>query len=190
MKAFLKTNIILILSIILCVALVNPGATYALKAKTVRPSKIAAFNKIVVTGNVEVLLVWSPKIDVHFSHDNEGVAKVIQKDRVLHIVGNDRLKSKIVVYTNDIYRIEAHNQAVIRCEGAINIKYLQIIMKDNAWADLNVNAEGLYTEISDHSILKLEGNVKSFTLLSNGASKLVTNNFLSQKMSNNTQNAD
>lgn len=190
MKAFLKTNIIPILSIILCITLVNPEATYALKTKTIKPGKITTFNKVIVTGNVEVLLVWSPNLSINYAHDNEGAAKVIQKDRVLHIVGSDRLKSKIVLYTNNIYRIEAHHQAIIRSEGAINVKFLQILMKDNAQADLNIIAEGLYTIISDNAVLKLEGNTKDFTLLANGASKLITNNFISQKMSNNAQNND
>lgn len=190
MKAFLKTNIIPILSILLWVMLVNPEASYALKTKTVRPVKITAFNKVVVSGNVEVLLVWRPRVGIHYSDDNEGTVKVIQKDNELHITATDNLKTKIVVYTNDIYRIEAQHQAIIRSQGGINVKFLQIIMKDDAQADINVKAEGLYTLISDHAVLKLEGNTKSFTLLANGSSKLITNNFVSQKMSNQTETND
>jgi len=131
----------------------------------------------VIKGNVEVMLVQRPAIGISFSDDNAGSVKVIQQGEALRITGIDNEKCKLVIYVNDIYRIEADQNAVVKTEAKLSTKFLQIILKGNAFADINTSSEGLYTEILDNSTLKLQGNTNRHTLVMGKAPNLTIDRF-------------
>lgn len=182
MKTFLKTNILPILSIVLLTTLSNPRLAFAKKTSAPERFKISAFNRVIVYGNVEVLLISRPTIGICYEDNSGGNVKVTQSGNQLYISGTSTWPAKILLYVNSIYRIEAYDKAIIRNEGKLEIRYLQIIMKNNAQASLNVNTDGIYTSITDNSILKLEGNTNNYTLITNGASKFIANNFICKKI--------
>jgi len=139
--------------------------------------KIQNFRKILIKGDVEVTLVQRPAIGIAYADDNGGTVKVTQQGEVLRITGPYKEKCKLIIYVNDIYRIEADENAVVKTEAKLTTKFLQIILKGNASADINTSSDGLYTEILDKSKLKLKGSTNRHTLVMGNLSNLTIDHF-------------
>ena len=178
MKTSIKTLIVIALAVITLTAAL-PNNLKATEKNTTMLCKIQNFRRIVVKGNVEVMLVQRPAIGISFADDNTGNVKVSQQGEVLRITSLDKEKCKLVIYVNDIYRIEADENAVVKTEAKLSTKFLQIILKGNAFADINTSSEGLYTEILDNSTLKLKGNTNHHTLVMGKAPNLIIDRFAS-----------
>lgn len=176
MKTSLKT-VIFIASAVIALTATLANNLSATEKNTTILYKIQNFRRIVIKGNVEVMLVQRPAIGISFADDNTGNVKVTQQGEVIRISGLDKEKCKLVIYVNDIYRIEADQNAVVKTEAKLSTKFLQIILKGNAFADINTSSEGLYTEILDNSILKLKGNTNRHTLVMGKASNLTIDRF-------------
>jgi Putative auto-transporter adhesin, head GIN domain len=177
----MKTSIkmlIMVFALITLTATQSNNLRAAEKTKTI-PYHIQNFRKIVINGNVEVMLVQRPTIGLSYADDNTGNAKVIQQGEVIRITNPDKEKCKIVVFVNDIYRIEANENAVVKTEAKLSTKFLQIILKDNAFADINTSSEGLYTKILGSSTLKLKGNTNHHALVIAKAPNLTIEGFAS-----------
>ncbi|MBT2560732.1 DUF2807 domain-containing protein [Pedobacter sp. ISL-68] len=176
MKTSIKTLIVTALAVITLTAAL-PNNLRATEKNTTMLYKLQNFRRIVIKGNVEVMLVQRPAIGISFADDNTGNVKVIQQGEVLRITSLDKEKCKLVIYVNDIYRIEADQNAVVKTEAKLSTKFLQIILKGNAFADINTSSEGLYTEILDNSTLKLKGNTNRHTLVMGKAPNLTIDRF-------------
>lgn len=176
MKTSIKTLIVIALAVITLTAAL-PTSLRATEKNTTMLYKIQSFRRIVIKGNVEVMLVQRPAIGISYADDNTGNLKVTQQGDVLRITGIDKEKCKLVIYVNDIYRIEADQNAVVKTEAKLSTKFLQIILKGNAFADIDTSSEGLYTEILDNSTLKLRGNTNHHTLVMGKAPNLTIDRF-------------
>lgn len=176
MKTSIKTLIAMASAIITLTATLPTSLRATEKTETML-NKIQNFRKIVIKGNVEVMLVQRPTIGISYADDNAGNVKVTQQGEVLRISSLDKEKCKLVIYVNDIYRIEADQNAVVRTEAKLTTKFLQIILKGNALADIDTSSEGLYTEILDNSTLKLKGNTNRHTLVMGKAPNLTIDRF-------------
>ena len=176
MKTSIKTLIVIALAVITLTAAL-PNNLRATEKNTTMLYKIQNFRKIVIKGNVEVMLVQRPAIGISFADDNTGNVKVTQQGEVIRISGLDKEKCKLVMYVNDIYRIEADENAIVKTETKLSTKFLQIILKGNAFADIDTSSEGLYTQILDNSTLKLKGNTNHHTLVMGKASNLTIDRF-------------
>ena len=143
--------------------------------------KISAFKRISVKGNVEVTLIQRDQPGISYGDDNTGTAKVMQNGDNLKIISTSTEKTKLNVYVRDFYRIEASENAVVKTEGKLITKYLQIFLKGNAQAEINTYSEGLYTVISDHANLKLSGSTDNHTLVMGKSPKLTIDKFAALK---------
>jgi len=176
MKTSIKT-IIAMASAVITLTVSLPSHSRATEKTETVLNKIQNFRRIVIKGNVEVMLVQRPAIGISFADDNAGSVKVMQQGEVLRITGLNKEICKLIIYVNDIYRIEADQNAVVRTEAKLSTKYLQIILKGNAFADIDSSSEGLYTEILDNSTLKLKGNTNRHTLVMGKAPNLTIDRF-------------
>ncbi|ARS39157.1 hypothetical protein CA265_05505 [Sphingobacteriaceae bacterium GW460-11-11-14-LB5] len=176
MKTSIKT-LIAMASAILTLTVSFPNHSRATEKTETVLNKIQNFRRIVIKGNVEVMLVQRRAIGIFFADDNAGSVKVMQQGEVLRITGLNKETCKLIIYVNDIYRIEADQNAVVRTEAKLSTKYLQIILKGNAFADIDSSSEGLYTEILDNSTLKLKGNTNRHTLVMGKAPNLTIDRF-------------
>ncbi len=176
MKTSIKT-LIAMASAVITLTVSFPNHSRATEKTETVLNKIQNFRRIVIKGNVEVMLVQRPAIGISFADDNTGSVKVMQQGEVLRITGLNKETCKLIIYVNDIYRIEADQNAVVRTEAKLSTKYLQIILKGNAFADIDSSSEGLYTEILDNSTLKLKGNTNRHTLVMGKAPNLTIDRF-------------
>lgn len=143
--------------------------------------KISAFKRISVKGNVEVTIIQRSNTGISYTDDNTGTAKVMQDGDNLKITSTSTDKAKLTVYVNDFYRIEASENSVVKTEGKLRTKYLQIFLKGNAHAEINTSSEGLYTVIADNADLKLSGSTDNHTLVMGKSQKLTIDRFAALK---------
>ncbi|MDQ0965500.1 superfamily II helicase [Flavobacterium sp. W4I14] len=143
--------------------------------------KISPFKRISVKGNVEVTIIQRNNPGISYTDDNTGAAKVMQDGDNLKITSISTDKAKLTIYVNDFYRIEASENAIVKTEGKLRTKYLQIFLKGNAHAEINTSSEGLYTVISDQADLKLSGSTDQHTLVMGKSQKLTIDRFAALK---------
>ncbi|MFD2286806.1 hypothetical protein GJU39_14425 [Pedobacter petrophilus] len=181
MKTSIKT---LIATSLTAIVLSTTVFSTNVSASTVRPLAVSAvkgFKKISIGGNVEVTLIQKPATGVAYTDDNEGTAKIMQEGDMLRVTSTSGTTAKIIVYVDNIYRIEANENAVVKTEGKLNSQYLQIFLKGNAHAEINTTTEGLYTVIEDQADLKLSGSTDNHTLVMGKEQKLTMDKFAALK---------
>ncbi|WP_025142664.1 GIN domain-containing protein [Pedobacter jeongneungensis] len=181
MKTSIKTLIATSLTAIVLSSAVFTTSVSATEKEPVTISKISAFKRISVKGNVELTIIQNNNPSVSYTDDNTGTAKIMQDGDNLKITSTSTDKTKLTVYVNDIYRIEASENAVVKTEGKLRTKYLQIFLKGNAHAEINTSTEGLYTVIADEADLKLSGSTDNHTLVMGNSQKLTIDRFAALK---------
>ncbi|GGI28603.1 GIN domain-containing protein [Pedobacter mendelii] len=181
MKTSIKNLIATSLTAIVITSAAFTTSVLATEKNPITKESSTSFKKIIVKGNVEVTLIQRQTEGVSYSDDNTGKAKITQEGNTLKISSTDRDVSKLTVYVNDLYRIEASENAVVKTNGKLKSKYLQIFLKDNAFAQITSNTEGLYTVIKDNADLKLSGSTDNHTLIMGNTQKLTIDKFAALK---------
>ncbi len=149
-----------------------------------QPVKMSApknFDKVVVSGNVEVTLIQNGTEGVSYADENTGNVKVIQDGSALKITSTDNNPAKITVYVKNIYRVQASDDAVVKTDGKLNVQYLQVLLSGNAVAKINSNTESLYTVMEGKSDLKLSGATEKHNLVMGSTPKLNLDKFAAAK---------
>jgi len=191
MKTSIKT---LTKSLLAAIVLSSSIFSTSLMADEKQPTKVSApknVNQVIVSGNVEVTLVQREKEGISYNDDNSGKVKVIQEGYALKISSEDKEVAKITLYVNNIYRVKASDNAVVKTQGKLDVKYLQVFLKGNAVAEINSDTESLYTVIENHADLKLSGATEKHTLVMGRTQKLNLDRFaaLTTEMSSPDTNA-
>jgi superfamily II helicase len=181
MKTSIKTLIATSLTAIVLSSAVFTTNVSATEKEPDAILKISAFKRISVKGNVEVTIIQRSNPGISYTDDNTGTAKVMQDGDNLKITSTSTEKAKLTIYVNDFYRIEASENAIVKTEGKLKTKYLQIFLKGNAHAEINTSSEGLYTVIADNADLKLSGSTDQHTLVMGKSQKLTIDRFAALK---------
>jgi hypothetical protein len=181
MKTSIKTLIATSLTAIILSSTLFTTSVSATEKEPVTISKLKAFKRVSVNGNVELTIVQNNSASISYTDDNTGTAKIIQDGDNLKITSTGTDKAKLIIYVTDIYRIEALENAIVKTEGKLKTKYLQIFLKGNAHAEINTSTEGLYTVIADNADLKLSGSTDNHTLVMGNSQKLTIDRFAALK---------
>ncbi|RZL26086.1 MAG: hypothetical protein EOO96_22755 [Pedobacter sp.] len=182
MKTSIKTLIATSLTaIVLTSSIFAADANAGEKKPTTSVNAASNYKRIVIKGNVEVTLIQGAKEGVSYTDDNTGKAKIMQEGNILKISSSDKDLVKITVYVADIFRIDASDNAVVKTNGKIRTKYLQVFLRGNAQAEINSTTEGLYTVIEDYSDLKLSGATDNHTIVMGKTPKLTIDRFAALK---------
>ncbi|GGE45269.1 hypothetical protein EV200_104498 [Pedobacter psychrotolerans] len=183
MKTTIKTKIATVLTAILFLIAIFPTIICAAKAYPIKIVSLTSFRKISVKGNVEVMLVQRKDIGINYAEDNLGSVKAILDGQTLRITANGSEMSKIFIYVNDLYRIEAEDHAIVKTQGKLKIPYLQVFLRNEAQVEINSETSSLYTSISDHAKLTLSGSTDNHFLVTGKAPRLIFENFAALKTS-------
>jgi len=181
MKTSIKTLIATSLTAIVLSSAVFTTSVSATEKTPEISVKIAAFKRVSVKGNVELTIIQRSNTGISYNDDNTGAAKVMQDGDNLKIASTSVDKVKLTLYVNDLYRIEASENAIVKTQGKLTTKYLQIFLKENAHAEINTSTEGLYTVIADQADLKLSGSTDNHTLVMGNSQKLTIDRFAALK---------
>jgi hypothetical protein len=133
--------------------------------------------KLVVSGNTNVLLVQSHSQAVKMDDQDMSKVSVKQIGHTLTISSNESQPVNVIVYVNDIYRIDASDKAVVNTAGKFNVTDLQIMLKDDAKVRVKTNTKSIYTVVNDHANLKLIGTTENHISHTNKLAKVDVNKF-------------
>ncbi|MEQ7802425.1 DUF2807 domain-containing protein [Pedobacter sp. ASV1-7] len=140
------------------------------------------FNKVVITGNVNVELVQSEKQRVViYEAYNKNLTTVTQKGDKLFINSKEDEPIHITVYVKDLQRIDASNRVSVITRGRFASNVLQVFLQDKAKAYVSGDIGSLYTLVKDRSELKLKGTSKDHVSVKSKVAKLNTVQFASLK---------
>lgn len=180
MKTSIKTLIATSL-IALTFSTSNIYANSDLKPTSVSASavNISSVRKLNISGNAEVTIVQNSKSKVLFT--NEGTERVTVKKIGDVVYVTSKHNAKITLYVDEIFRIEAAENAVVTNENVLTLKYLQVFTKDNAFVDINAKTGSLYTSIKNESTLSLKGDTDSYTIDMDKTSRITLQQFKSKK---------
>lgn len=182
MKTLVKT---LFASALIAVFLTSATVTAFASGPQKHYVKVASpftFHRIEVTGNVIVVVSQKSKEEVAIEgYYNRSRTSIKRQGYTLIINSTEIEPVTIHVSVIDLQRIDASNTAIVRTEGKMNVKYLQVFLKDEARADVTANTESLYTHISGNANLKLSGSTQDHTVLKDRISKLTLQDFIASK---------
>lgn len=191
MKTLVKTSLA---SALTAVALFSSAFTSIAADKGHHLSVLSAeidFNKVVITGNVNVELVQAEKQKVVIYEDyNKATTSVKQKGDKLFINSEEAEPINIVVYVKDLQRIDASNTVSVITRGRFSASVLQVFLKDKARAFVNGEIGSLYTLIKDKSELKLKGTSKDHVSVKGKVATLKTEQFAALKTTNSSDDSE
>lgn len=175
MKTAIKT---LFASALTAIVLVSSAFATSAQDKTPTISNPANFNKVVVKGNANVILVQRSKEGI-ITYDgiDETNTTITQKGYTLYINSTENSPATIYVYVKDLQRIDASNHSNVKTQGNFDLKVLQIFLKDDASAKVNATVGSLYTDMKDQSALKLSGSSSEHVVVNNNLSRLDVTDF-------------
>lgn len=140
------------------------------------------YNKVIVKGNVKVILIQSKTQHVMiYDSQDKALISVCQRANNLYISATNEQPTEVVVYIKDLHRIDACNSASVSTKGKFICRALQVFLCDDATAFVNGHTETLYTVLKNRSKLKLKGFSKDHTLVTESIAKLNTDNFAALK---------
>lgn len=151
------------------------------KTVSARSVNVAAIKKLVISGNVEVTISQQPKAKSICTNEGNADVSVKKAGNTLYISSKHAQGGKVTIYVDEIYRIEANDNAVIYTSGILNLKYLQVFLKDNASLDLNAKTESLYTVMKNASALTLKGSTDFHTITMEKLARITLDKFTAKK---------
>ncbi|WP_158798688.1 GIN domain-containing protein [Pedobacter sp. L105] len=177
----MKTSLKTLFAAVMTALVLSSSVLTSVAAEKNRAFKVTTANdeikKIIVTGNTKVYLVQSNTESVTMDENDIDKVSVKQIGNELHISSSEASPVAVTVYVKDIFRVDAANTSVVKTVGTFNLKYLQVILRDDAVARIKANTESLYTVTDGRGNLELLGSTAKYTLKTNGIAKLNTNKF-------------
>lgn len=158
---------------------VNPIAT-TYKHRNVYEQQ--APKKVIISGNVAVTLVQDYESKKLFSNDGTVKARIYSDDKAIYVSAKKTNETaKITLYVANVYRIDISGNAVVNTKNTLNAQHLQLILQDNAKANISSKTESLFTKLSNESDLKLNGATELHAISTNELATLNTKNFRALK---------
>lgn len=149
---------------------------------TYRTTDQSAPKKVIISGNVEVTLVQDHESKKLYTNDGTAKARVYATEDAIYVSTKKNSETaKITLYVGNVYRIDVAGNAVVNTKNTVNAQHLQIIIQDNAKAEISSNTESLYTKLSNESALKLNGSTQLHAVSTNELASLNTKNFKAAK---------
>jgi hypothetical protein len=142
-----------------------------------------SIQKVIVKGNAKVILIQKDQESVRIDGNSHDHTTVKTKGKSLVITSNEEQPATIIVYVKKPFRVEASNTSTVETSGKFNVDFLQVVLKDQAKANINAATKGLYTLVNDQSKLKLSGTSDEHISIRSKASKLQMDNLASNKTS-------
>ncbi len=141
-------------------------------------TNVKNISKIVVSGNVKLILVQDAKESVEVYDQYYGKnAMVQQQGAELRISSFDKNTLMVIAHVNNLATIEASNTATVSTAGSFNLLNLNVVLNDRASADIAANTVNLSTEIKDAATLKLSGSTEEHRAVIGSESKIKMGDF-------------
>lgn len=157
---------------LICATTLSVASSRASENPSHAQSNIQEFKKITIDGNVSVTLVSSNNFGIIYNDENSGNAKVLQKGNSIRITGLTKQVTAVTIYVKDIYRIEAYDNVTIKTNGKLRTQYLQVYLRDNSNAELEVNNNGMQAQLKGNSSIRLSGKTDDIQIEASESTKM------------------
>jgi hypothetical protein len=182
MKTAIKT---LFATALTAIVLTSSAFTTFAKEGDKNPSAVSTISgttMIKVTGNLKVYLTQGTKEGFRVETDQtEAKVSFKREGNKLFINSTGDETTTVYLTVNDLKRIDASENAIVKSTGRFNLPVLQVFVQDNAKVDVNVVAQDVYTVTKDASTLKLSGSAERHVSVIADASKINVNQFAALK---------
>ena len=187
MTTSIKTLFAVALTLVMFTSSAFASLTNTENNKVTVLNKVKNINKLIVSGNVEVILVQAPteSVKVYDSYYSKN-ALVQQEDGVLRISSFQKEKLTVAVYVRNLSSIEASENATVNTCGKVNFLSLSVSLKDKATADISASTISLYTSVKDSASLKLSGTATEHYAVLGSVAKMSMAQFVAESTSVNT----
>ena len=140
------------------------GASAAYSRKVFpAPTTVKNISKIVVSGNVELILVQDVIDYVKLKQTNFTNIPVVQeKNGFLHINSYNKDKLTVVVHLKNLSDIVVEDKSTVKTYGSLYLLDLHIVLRNQAKADFNANTISLSTSVSGDAKLNLTGTTENY----------------------------
>ncbi len=147
-------------------------------------TQVKKITKIVVNGNVEVLLIQAPveSVKVYDSYYAKN-ALVQQQDDELRISSFEKQTLTVAVYVRELSSIELADNSTVKTYGKVNFLSLDVILKGAAKADINANTINLTTTVKDNASLELSGSTTDHYAVLSSQAKMNMDQFTAENTS-------
>jgi len=181
MKTLTKTLFASVFTAIVLTA--SAMTTFAvIPVKTEKEASPVTFNKIIVSGNVKVVLVQKSKEAIQVSEDFDPAKTSIKKSGYNLLINSTEVNPvTVTISVKDLHRVDISGISSVTTKGDFDLKYLQIFMSHSASANIKARTGSLYTVINDSAQLKLSGSADDHTFVANQNAKADMNDFVCNK---------
>jgi hypothetical protein len=174
----MKTTLKTVVSTALVALVLSASAFTTVAAEKVKVLEMASVNpaikKIIISGNVKVMLVQSYNEQVALDEENFDKVSIKQVGYTLNISSDSKTQIQVTVFVSDPYRIDASNNACVSTVGRFDVKHLQVMVRDNAVASIKAKTESLYTVVNGNASLELKGSTANHIIKTDGIAILKT----------------
>lgn len=137
------------------------------------------FNKIIVSGNVKVVLVQKSKEAISVGERFDPARTSIKRKGYNLLIHSSEIEPvTVTVAVKDLQRIDVSGISSVVTKGDFKLDYLQLFISYSASADINAKTGSLYTVISDAAELKLSGSADEHTFIAGLHTKANMDNFV------------
>lgn len=160
----------------------NPSAN-----KVTVLSQVKNINKIVVSGNVEVLLLQAPveSVKVYDGYYAKN-ALVQQENGELRISSFEKETLTVAVYVRELSTIELGDNSTVKTYGKVNFLSLDVVLSGSAKADIDANTVNLSTTVKDNAKLALSGSTTDLQVGLTAQAKVNMDHFAAENTSVNS----
>lgn len=150
-------------------------------------SQVKNINKIVVSGNVEVLLLQAPveSVKVYDGYYTKN-ALVQQENGELRISSFEKETLTVAVYVRELSTIELGDNSTVKTYGKVNFLSLDVVLNGSAKADIDANTVNLTTTVKDNAKLALSGSTTDLQVGLTAQAKVNMDHFKAESTSVNS----
>ncbi|WP_432712606.1 GIN domain-containing protein [Pedobacter sp.] len=162
------------------------AGTISVYAATKNPSfavlsSFKNFNKIVVSGNVEVTLIQDVHDQVSIMNDYYPINVLLQEKKgLLHISNYNRAKLNVVIHLKNLSSLTVKDKSTVRTVGNFYLLNFDVDLRDQAKANIKANTVNLTTHIADQAQLILTGCTDQYDAKVEETAALNLNQFRAQ----------
>jgi hypothetical protein len=163
----MKTRIVTLITLITIVLSVSVANAATINNNNATAVNVAVNNisKIEASGNVEVYITNGDKDEVKvYDKYYEQNALVQGKDGVLRISSYAKDKLVVLVTVADLCAITAYDNAVVKSYGKLSAIELNVVLNNNASAQLDLNVFAANFTVNNRSTANLSGTVNDYSV--------------------------
>lgn len=187
MKIAIKNLFATALTLVVLTSSAFASTTKPLANKVTVLSQVKNISKIVVSGNVEVLLLQAPveSVKVYDGYYAKN-ALVQQENGELRISSFEKETLTVAVYVRELSTIELGDNSTVKTYGKVNFLSLDVVLNGSAKADIDANTVNLTTTVKDNAKLALSGSTTDLHVGLTAQAKVNMDRFIAENTSVNS----